>query len=78
MPSWRDLKRFCERDGWELYKTTDHWFYRKSMTDGTLKRTKVSMGTGDRERTCVFGPGQKKSRTPENGKTRLRGFLVLA
>lgn len=47
MPSWRDLKRFCERDGWELYKTTDHWFYRKSMADGTLKRTKISMGTGE-------------------------------
>lgn len=47
MPSWRDLKRFCERDGWELYKTTDHWFYRKIMPDGTLKRTKVSMGTGE-------------------------------
>jgi hypothetical protein len=47
MPSWRDLKRFCERDGWELYKTTDHWFYRKSMPDGTLKRTKISRGTGE-------------------------------
>lgn len=47
MPSWRDLKRFCESDGWELYKTTDHWFYRKSMPDGTLKRTKGSMGTGE-------------------------------
>lgn len=47
MPSWRDLKRFCEKDGWELYKTTDHWFYRKFMPDGTLKRTKVSMGTGE-------------------------------
>ncbi len=41
------MKRFCERDGWELYKTTDHWFYRKIMPDGTLKRTKVSMGTGE-------------------------------
>ena len=29
MPSWRDLKRFCERDGWELYKNTDRYFYRK-------------------------------------------------
>ncbi|NLN87971.1 MAG: type II toxin-antitoxin system HicA family toxin [Syntrophomonadaceae bacterium] len=47
MPSWRELKRFCERDEWELYKTSDYWFYRKSMPDGTLKRTKVSMGTGE-------------------------------
>ncbi len=47
MPSWKELKRFCERDGWELYKTTNHWYYRKYMADGTLKRTKVSMGTGE-------------------------------
>lgn len=47
MPSWRDMKRLCESDGWELYKATDHWFYRKAMPDGTLKRTKVSMGTGE-------------------------------
>ena len=46
MPSWRDLKRFCERDGWELYKQTNHYYYRKRMRDGTLKRTRVSLGTG--------------------------------
>ncbi len=47
MPSWRELKRFCERDGWELFKDTDHYFYRKVMPDGSLKRTKVSKGTGE-------------------------------
>ncbi|PKM87337.1 MAG: hypothetical protein CVU87_09765 [Firmicutes bacterium HGW-Firmicutes-12] len=47
MPSWRELKRFCERDGWELYKDTDHYFYRKIMNNGSLKRTKVSKGTGE-------------------------------
>lgn len=47
MPSWRELKRFCERDGWELYKDTDHYFYRKIMDDGSLKRTKISKGTGE-------------------------------
>jgi len=47
MPSWRELKRFCERDGWELFKDTDHYFYRKSMADGSLKRTKVSKGAGE-------------------------------
>lgn len=47
MPSWRELKRFCERDGWELFKDTDHYFYRKIMADGILKRTKVSKGTGE-------------------------------
>ena len=28
MPRWKELKRFCERDGWDLYKNTDHYFYR--------------------------------------------------
>jgi hypothetical protein len=45
MPSWRDLRRFCERDGWELYKDTDHYFYEK-REDGKLKRTKISKGSG--------------------------------
>ncbi len=47
MPKWKEIKRFCEKDGWELYKTTDHFFYRKVMPDGTIKRTKVSMGSGE-------------------------------
>lgn len=42
MPKWRDIQRFCEHDEWELYKETDHAFYRKYMPDGTLKRIKVS------------------------------------
>lgn len=46
MPSWKELKRFCENDGWDLYKETDHDYYRKLMPDGTLKRTKVSRGSG--------------------------------
>jgi hypothetical protein len=46
VPSWKELKRFCDSDGWELYKETDHYYYRKLMPDGTLKRTKVSMGSG--------------------------------
>ena len=47
MPSWKELKRFCERDGWELYKNTDHYYYRKYDDNGDLKKTKVSKGTGD-------------------------------
>ena len=45
MPSWRDLKRFCERDGWELFRNTDHYFYRKLGDDGVPKITKVSKGS---------------------------------
>ena len=47
MPSWRDLKKFCERDGWELYKNADHFFYRKTDQNGNLRFTKVSRGTGE-------------------------------
>ncbi|MDO4379731.1 MAG: type II toxin-antitoxin system HicA family toxin [Clostridia bacterium] len=47
MPSWRELKRFCERDGWELYKNTDHYFFRKTDENGNIKRTKVSRGNGE-------------------------------
>ena len=47
MPKWKDLKRFCDADGWECYKSTDHYFYRKKMADGTIKRTKVSRGSGE-------------------------------
>ena len=46
MPSWKNLKRFCENDGWELYKNTDHYFYRKESDDGTPRFTKFSKGTG--------------------------------
>ena len=47
MPSWKDLKRFCERDGWELYKDTDHYYYRKVDDDETPRFTKISKGTGE-------------------------------
>lgn len=46
MPSWKELKRFCDRDGWELFKDTDYYFYRKIESDGSIKRTKVSKGSG--------------------------------
>lgn len=48
MPTWKELKRFCERDGWEPYKTgADHFYFRKRDDDGNVRRVKVSMGTGE-------------------------------
>ena len=41
MPSWKDLKRIYEHDGWELYKLTDHYFYRKRDPDGNIRLTKT-------------------------------------
>lgn len=47
MPGWKNLKRFCERDGWECYKKTDHYFYRKIDETWNLLLTKVSMRSGE-------------------------------
>lgn len=47
MPSWKELKRFCENDGWILYKDNDHYHYRKIENDGTIRKTKVSKGSGE-------------------------------
>ncbi|WP_125154418.1 type II toxin-antitoxin system HicA family toxin [Clostridium rectalis] len=47
MPKWRELKRFCDKDGWELYKSTDHYYYRKKSNKGKILKTKVSRGTGE-------------------------------
>ena len=52
MPKWKDLKRYCERDHWELYKETDHYFFRKVLDDGTVLRTKVSKGSGEIHGHC--------------------------
>jgi hypothetical protein len=51
-PSFDDLRRFCELDGWEQLPrvrggTGDHHRYRKVLSDGTILRTKVSHGRGE-------------------------------
>lgn len=47
MPTWKELRRFCERDGWELYKKHRSLFYRKIDANGDLRFTKVSRGSGE-------------------------------
>ena len=47
MPKWKELKRFCENDGWELYKDTDHYYYRKRDENAVVRKTKVSKGSGE-------------------------------
>jgi len=46
LPKFGDLKRYCERSGWELFKTTDHYWHRKILDDGSILVTKVSMSPG--------------------------------
>ena len=47
MPTWKDLRRFLDRNGWEIYKNTDHYFYRKVLDNGETLMTKVSRGSGE-------------------------------
>ena len=51
MPKWKELKRFCENDGWILYKETDCCFYRKILPDGSVLTTKVSKGSKEISKT---------------------------
>lgn len=48
IPDKKDVKRFCELDGWEETEAVspDHHRYRKRLDDGTVLRTKVSFGRG--------------------------------
>lgn len=41
-PKYSDLKRYCKKNGWVLTRNTDHWYYEKVLTDGTVLRTRVS------------------------------------
>lgn len=50
MPRWKDLKRFCENDNWELYKNTDHYYFRKIVGTEIL-RTKISRGSKEIPKT---------------------------
>ena len=41
-PKFKDLKRYCDNNGWTLVRDTDHYYYEKMLADGTLLKTKVS------------------------------------
>ena len=44
-PKFKDLKKYCDKNGWVLMRNTDHWYYEKVLIDGTVLRTKVSHAT---------------------------------
>jgi hypothetical protein len=41
-PKFGDLKRYCDKNGWVMLRNTDHWYYEKVLSDGTVLRTKIS------------------------------------
>ena len=47
MPTWSELRRYLNRNGWELWKSTDHDYYRKVLSDGNVLQTRVSRGRGE-------------------------------
>jgi hypothetical protein len=48
VPDKKDLRRFCELDGWEKAnaRSPDHDRYRKTLANGDILRTRVSRGRG--------------------------------
>jgi hypothetical protein len=41
-PRFRELKSYCDKNGWDLIGNTDHWYYEKMLPNGDVLRTKVS------------------------------------
>lgn len=46
-PKLGDLRKFCENDGWDPKRKTDHWRYTKTLPNGRTLRTKVPFGSGE-------------------------------
>lgn len=47
-PTWGQVRRFSERQGFRR-STTDHDFYDKVLTDGSTAGTKISLGMAETE-----------------------------
>jgi predicted RNA binding protein YcfA (HicA-like mRNA interferase family) len=41
-PTFGQLKKYCEKNGWYLIRNTDHWYYEKINAQGEILRTRVS------------------------------------
>ena len=41
-PRFRELKSYCDKNGWILVANTDHWYYEKALPNGDILKTKVS------------------------------------
>jgi len=38
-PTWGQVEEFCQADGWDQLRETDHVFFRKVLDDGTVLET---------------------------------------
>jgi hypothetical protein len=44
-PTFKDLKRYCDNNGWVMVRNTDHWYYEIVLADGSVLKTRVSDAT---------------------------------
>lgn len=41
-PTFGQLKKYCEWNGWYLIRNTDHWYYEKVTPNGEILKTRIS------------------------------------
>lgn len=44
-PKFKDLKKYCDKNGWVMIRNSDHWYYEKVLIDGTVLQTKIGHAT---------------------------------
>jgi hypothetical protein len=44
-PTWVEIERFCEIDGWRRIRSTGHTFFQKVLDSGEVLETHVSFST---------------------------------
>lgn len=54
-PTWGEIERFCRIDGWRESRRTNHVFFEKTLSDGTVLRAHRSFATGK-----TMSPGRFK------------------
>lgn len=47
MPKLREIRRYLRRNGWAMFRNTDHEYYMKVLPNGTALYTKLSHGDGE-------------------------------
>lgn len=47
MPKIREVRRYLIHHGWEMYRDTDHEYWRLLLPDGSYRYTKLSHGSGE-------------------------------
>lgn len=55
-PTWKQVERFCQVDGWREVRRSGHIFYERVLDDGTLLRTHRSLSSGK-----TLSPGRFKA-----------------